>query len=60
MRKNKNSKKTIELNAETVSFIKEMKRYTKQLTKSPDGCKSVLVKAGIYTKNGNLRKAFNK
>ncbi|MFW6219621.1 MAG: hypothetical protein ACOC33_02130 [bacterium] len=44
--------------SETLSFISDIKKYTKQLIKSPSSCKNVLIKSGIYTKKGNLRKAF--
>lgn len=40
-------------------FVKEAEEITNEITKSKKKSKDALVKAGIYTKKGNLRKPYN-
>ncbi|SEK41747.1 hypothetical protein [Parapedobacter koreensis] len=39
-------------------LIKEMKAYTKELFKDKEKSKDFLVRAGIFTKKGNLTKPY--
>ena len=41
-------------------YIKRMKKFTDELSKSPEKCKRFLIEAGIYDKNGNLTKWYRK
>jgi hypothetical protein len=43
---------------ETKQYISDFKKFAANATKSPDTSKDLLVKAGICTKNGNLRKPY--
>jgi len=38
--------------------IKDMKKFAKKLLASKSASKDFLVKAGIYTEKGNLKKAY--
>jgi len=43
---------------ETEIFIKELKKFGKELLKDPEKCKEFLQKTGIYTPKGRLRKPY--
>lgn len=38
--------------------IKKIKAYTKELKKNKKASREFLIDAGIYTKNGNLKKVY--
>ena len=57
------SKKSIEssyknASPETKDFINKATKLMKDITASKEKSRDFLVKTGIYTKNGNLRKAY--
>lgn len=43
---------------ETKRVIKEMKKFSREVTSSKEKSKQFLVKAGICTENGNLKKVY--
>ncbi len=43
---------------ETKDFINKATKLMKDITASKEKSRDFLVKTGIYTKNGNLRKAY--
>ena len=43
---------------ETKAYIAEMKRFTKKVSSSPKESRRFLVKAGILTPKGNLKKPY--
>lgn len=40
------------------AMLKAMKETQKEISKSPESIREFLVKTGIYTKKGNLTKAY--
>jgi len=43
---------------ETKQYISDFRKFAANTVKSPSTSKDILVKAGICTKNGNLRKPY--
>ena len=50
--------KRVVTSKETLDLIKRMREFGKATSKSSSDSMSFLVKAGIYTKKGNLKKAY--
>ena len=43
---------------ESKAYISNIRKFTADVTKSSHSSKDILVKAGICTRNGNLRKPY--
>lgn len=43
---------------ETKQYISNIKKFTANVTKSSDDSRDILVKSGICTKNGHLKKPY--
>lgn len=43
---------------ETKKYVQEMKKFTKKASSSPSTSRKMLVRAGICTKKGNLKKPY--
>lgn len=43
---------------EKQEYIKEIKEYTKEITSTPEKAKEFLLKTGVYTANGNLKRVY--
>lgn len=54
----RNAKTTTRVSPETADFIKRVHKLTKELSASKEKSQEFLVRTGIYTKNGNLSKAY--
>jgi len=52
------AEKTVVISKETSDLIKRMREFGKATSKSSSDSMSFLVKAGIFTKKGNLKKAY--
>ncbi len=46
------------ISKETKQVIKEMTKYSREVTSSREKSKRFLVEAGICTRNGNLKKVY--
>ena len=59
MKKNKSLTSEKNTNPSVSRFMEKMEKYRENITVSQESSKAFLVRAGIYTKKGNLKKAFN-
>ena len=43
---------------EITKEVRDMRKFAKEIEKSPERAREFLYKTGMYTKNGNLKKQF--